>query len=86
MKASAEIGLLGAKEFDRYLSACAWCLANAHARSGDPVAIAAYLGAGGSFDRAMEAFAVAYADQTVADWEALKAAIADGRVEATSGV
>ena len=86
MKASAEIGLLGAKAFTRYVDACAWCLANAHARSGDPVALATYLGSGSSFERAIEAFAIAYAEQTVADWEALKAAIADGKVEAQTGV
>jgi len=86
MKASAEIGLLGAKEFARYVDACAWCLANAHARSGDAVAIAAYLGKGTSFDEAMGAFALAYAGQTTADWKALKAAIADGRIEAQAGV
>ena len=82
MKASAEIGLLGAKEFARYVDACAWCLANAHARSGDPVALAAYLGGGASFDKAMAEFATAYAAQTVEDWEALKTAIADGGLEA----
>ena len=82
MKASAEIALLDAKAFDRYVSACAWCLANAHARSGDPVAIDAYLGTGRSFDRAMAAFAAAYARQTTEDWEALSAAIEDGRIEA----
>jgi len=82
MKASAEIGLLGAKEFARYVDACAWCLANAHARSGDPVALAAYLGGGTSFDKAMAEFATAYAAQTVEDWEALKRAIADGGLEA----
>ena len=86
MKASAEIGLLGAKQFRDYVDACAWCLARAHARSGDPVAIAAYLGNGTVFDTAMGTFALAYADQTVADWKALKQAIADGKVEAQSGV
>ena len=86
MKASAEIALLDAEAFDRYVSACAWCLANAHARSGDPVAIDAYLGSGRSFDRAMAAFAAAYARQTMEDWEALAAAITDGRIEAVSGV
>ena len=45
MKASAEIATLGQKQFDAYVRACAWCLAHAHARSGDPIAIAAYLGA-----------------------------------------
>jgi hypothetical protein len=86
MKASAEIALLDAKALDRYVSACAWCLANAHARSGDPVAIDAYLGTGRSFDKAMAAFAAAYARQTTEDWETLSAAIEDGRIEAVSGV
>ena len=85
MKASAEIGLLSGKNFARYVDACAWCLANAHARSGDPIAIAAYLGAGTSFDKAMARFATAYAEQTKADWKALKVAIADGAVEAQPG-
>ena len=86
MKASAEIGMLGAKAFTQYVDACSWCLANAHARSGDPIAIAAYLGAGTSFDKAIAAFATAYAVQTTADWEALKQAIADGMLEAQAGV
>jgi uncharacterized protein (DUF2252 family) len=86
MKASAEIGVLGPKSFTEYVDICAWCLANAHARSGDPVAIAAYLGNGTAFDKAMAAFAVAYARQNSADWQALKQAIADGTIEAQSGV
>ncbi|HSL94936.1 MAG TPA: DUF2252 domain-containing protein [Thermoleophilia bacterium] len=86
MKASAEIATLGAKELGRYLDACAWCLAHAHARSGDPIAMAAYLGSGDAFDRAMAAFAVAYAAQTRDDWSALKGAIADGRLAAQAGV
>ena len=86
MKASAEIGLLGARKFCDYVDACAWCLARAHARSGDPVAIAAYLGGGATFDKAMAEFAMAYAAQTMDDWEALKAAIEAGRVTAASDV
>ncbi len=86
MKASAEIGMLSATAFTQYVDACAWCLANAHARSGDPVAIAAYLGARTSFDKAIATFATAYAVQTSADWEALKQAIADGKLEAQAGV
>ena len=82
MKASAEIGTLGEKPFLDYVAACAWCLAHAHARTGDPIAIAAYLGGGGAFDRAMAAFGTAYAEQTRADWKALTAAIADGRLHA----
>ena len=86
MKASAEIGLLSAKRLEQYLDACAWCLAHAHARSGDPIAIAAYLGTGTAFDEAMAAFAAAYADQTKADWRALTAAIDGGRVTAIEDV
>jgi uncharacterized protein (DUF2252 family) len=86
MKGSIELGSLDAKGFGRYIDGCAWCLARAHARSGDPIAIAAYLGGGTAFDKAIGAFAAAYADQTKADWEALKAAIADGRVQALAGV
>jgi len=86
MKASAEIGMLGAKAFTQYVDACSWCLANAHARSGDPIAIAAYLGCGTSFDKAIATFATAYAVQTTTDWEALKQAIADGKLEAQPGV
>ena len=86
MKASAEIATLGQKQFDAYVRACAWCLAHAHARSGDPIAIAAYLGSSDAFDAAMGAFAAAYAHQTRDDWKALKAAIADGRVSAVGDV
>ena len=82
MKASAEIGTLGEKPFLDYVAACAWCLAHAHARTGDPIAIAAYLGGGGAFDRAMAAFGTAYAEQTRTDWRALSAAVADGRLQA----
>ena len=61
---------------------CAWTLARAHARSGDSIAIASYLGSSGSFDRAVAAFAEAYADQNERDHAALLKAIATGRVEA----
>ena len=60
-------------------------LARAHARTGDPVVIGAYLGRGDAFDRAMGRFAVAYADQNQRDHAALAAAVADGRVEAAAG-
>jgi uncharacterized protein (DUF2252 family) len=86
MKASAEIATLGQKQFDAYVRACAWCLAHAHARSGDPIAIAAYLGAGTSFDAAMGAFAAAYAEQTKADWKALNVAISAGDVLARTDI
>ncbi|MFH8463049.1 DUF2252 domain-containing protein [Streptomyces sp. NPDC017991] len=63
---------------------CGACLARAHARSGDPVAIAAYLGGSDRFDRALAGFAQAYADQNERDFEALGAAVRSGRVRAES--
>ena len=69
-----------------YASACGWTLARAHARSGDRIAIAAYLGKNDVFDRAVADFAVAYADVNEHDHEALRGAVADGRLTATEGV
>jgi len=60
---------------------CGWTLARAHARSGDRVAIAAYLGRGDSFDRAMAGFAEAYADQNERDYERFAAAATQGQIE-----
>jgi hypothetical protein len=65
---------------------CGATLARAHARSGDRIAIAAYLGAGQAFDRALAEFAEAYADQNERDFAALEQAVRDGRVEAARGV
>lgn len=61
---------------------CAWCLARAHARSGDPAAITGYLGSSAGFEHAIADFAAAYADLTEADHRLLADAVADGRVEA----
>ena len=58
----------------------------AHARSGDGVAIASYLGGGDTFDRAMAGFAEAYADQNERDYNALRDAVASGRVTAKAGL
>jgi uncharacterized protein (DUF2252 family) len=63
---------------------CGWTLARAHARSGDRVAIAAYLGNGDAFDRAITEFATAYADQNDRDFEAATAAVKDGRLVASA--
>jgi uncharacterized protein (DUF2252 family) len=63
---------------------CGATLARAHARSGDRVAIAAYLGGGEVFDRAVSAFAEAYADQNERDFAALREAVRSGRVLAAS--
>jgi hypothetical protein len=69
-----------------YANWCGWTLARAHARSGDSVAIAAYLGKSDPFDRAIAKFAAAYADQNERDYEALEAAAANGRITAEQGI
>jgi uncharacterized protein (DUF2252 family) len=69
-----------------YGQLCGWTLARAHARSGDRVAIDAYLGGGKAFDKAIASFAESYADQNERDYEALKAAAADGRISAQFGL
>jgi uncharacterized protein (DUF2252 family) len=81
-KRSAEIERLSPRAFNVYARICGWTLARAHARSGDRVAIASYLGGGDSFDRAIATFSEAYADQNERDHEALLAAIDEGRIEA----
>jgi uncharacterized protein (DUF2252 family) len=65
-----------------YAEFCGWTLARAHARSGDRIAIASYLGSGDVFDRALVRFAAAYADQNERDHRAVMDAIASGRVDA----
>jgi predicted alpha/beta hydrolase len=69
-----------------YARFCAAALARAHARSGDRIAIASYLGKGDAFDRAIADFAARYADQNERDYEALVAAVRSGRVEARTGL
>ena len=69
-----------------YAHLCGASLARAHARSGDRVAIAAYLGNSGVFDRAIADFAAAYADQNQRDYDALAEAAASGRITAENGV
>jgi uncharacterized protein (DUF2252 family) len=69
-----------------YARACGWVLARAHARSGDRLAIAAYLGKSDAFDQAIADFAVAYADVNERDYLALREAVASGRVAATTGL
>jgi thiamine monophosphate kinase len=67
-----------------YGELCGWTLARAHARSGDRIAIAAYLGQSAVFDQAIAEFAAAYADQNERDHQALTAAVASGRVTAST--
>ena len=69
-----------------YAGLCGWTLARAHARSGDAVAIASYLGSGDSFDRAMALFAESYADQNEADYAVLKQAVDEGRIASEVGL
>ena len=85
-KTSADIAAMRPEAMALYARLCAWTLARAHARSGDAIAIAGYLGSGDAFDRAIAAFAEAYADQNERDHAALVDAIANGRVEAQTGL
>jgi uncharacterized protein (DUF2252 family) len=85
-KGSAEVELLDPAGLEAYGRICGWTLARAHARSGDRIAIAAYLGLGEAFDRALASFAETYADQNDQDYRALRKAVADGRVAAETGV
>lgn len=85
-KATATIDLMTADELGAWGELCGWALARGHARSGEPAAIAAYIGTDDSFGRALVAFAEAYADQTERDHAALLAAIGSGRVAAQAGV
>jgi uncharacterized protein (DUF2252 family) len=81
-KLSVEVEALSYKLLRGYGALCAWTLARAHARSGDRIAIAAYLGKGGVFDQAIVEFSEAYADQNERDHAALLAAIESGRLSA----
>lgn len=85
-KRSAEIDAMASEGMRTYGEMCAWTLARAHARSGDPVAIAAYLGKNSTFDRAIAAFSTAYADRNERDYQLLQEAVASGRVEAQTGL
>ena len=65
---------------------CGWTLARAHARSGDPVAIAAYLGSSDAFERSITDFSQRYADQNERDYDEFASAIKDGKLAAVEGV
>ena len=82
MKGSIDVESMVPLGLDYYASICGWTLARAHARSGDAVAIAAYLGDGKGFDRAIADFSARYADQNDLDYQAFTAAIQSGRLEA----
>jgi uncharacterized protein (DUF2252 family) len=85
-KASADIESMGLDALAIYAQICGWTLARAHARSGDRIAIAAYLGKSPTFERAIADFAATYADQNDHDHQALLEAITDGRLDAQTGI
>jgi hypothetical protein len=85
-KGGVDIAALPRTGLAAYGRLCGWTLARAHARTGDRIAIAAYLGGGPVFDEAMAAFAETYADQNERDFEALTQAVKSGRVQAETGL
>jgi uncharacterized protein (DUF2252 family) len=85
-KASADIERMNPRGMAVYASLCGWTLARAHARSGDRIAIAAYLGKTDAFDSAVADFAEIYADQNEVDHAALAAAVKEGRAQAETGL
>jgi len=85
-KGSAEIEQLDADSLAVYGRMCGWTLARAHARTGNRVAIAAYLGSSDGFDRAILAFSQSYAEQNERDYRALREAADSGRIVAEAGL
>ena len=85
-KGSALVEAMKPSAMEMYAQVCGWTLARAHARSGDAIAIASYLGSGDAFDRALASFAECYADQNERDYAALQDAVATGRVAAETGL
>ena len=86
MKGSIEVETLRPSGLTFYARTCGWTLARAHARSGDPVAIAAYLGASDTFDKSITDFSQRYADQNEQDYEGFIKATRSGRLQAVEGV
>ena len=86
MKGSALVDLMSPAAMTYYARLCGWTLARAHARSGDPVAIAEYLGDSDAFDRAIANFARRYAEQNERDHRELVHAVESGRLPAVEGV
>jgi uncharacterized protein (DUF2252 family) len=85
-KGSAEVETMSAATMATYAGLCGWSLARAHARTGDRRAIAAYLGHGDKFDRAIAEFSEAYADQNQADYEVVAGARDAGTLNVESGI
>jgi uncharacterized protein (DUF2252 family) len=85
-KGSIDIATMRPAGFRAYVRACAWALARAHGRTGDPATIAGYVGSADTFAVSVAAFAEDYADQTARDHAALVSALADGRIPAWTDV
>jgi len=85
-KASIDLSTMSESGLHAYTRACGWSLARAHARSGDRLAIAGYLGSGSVFDQAVARFSTAYADQNELDYQRLADTVAAGDVTAEFGV
>ena len=85
-KGSAEVEAMNTESMRAYGIVCGWTLARAHARSGDRLAIGAYLGSADRFDQALASFAETYADQNERDYRALQDAAASGRVTVQTGI
>jgi uncharacterized protein (DUF2252 family) len=86
MKGSADVESMVPVALSFYAGICGWTLARAHARSGDPIAMAEYLGEDDQFDQSITDFAKRYADQNELDYQAFAKAIQSGRLEALEGV
>jgi uncharacterized protein (DUF2252 family) len=86
MKGSALVELMAPLALTFYARTCGWTLARAHARSGDPVAIAEYLGGSDAFDQSVTDFSQRYADQNERDFEQFVQAVRSGRLEVQEGI
>jgi uncharacterized protein (DUF2252 family) len=86
MKSSADVETMAPTTLDYYARICGWTLARAHARSGDPIAIAAYLGEDDEFDRSITRFSERYADRNERDYQSFAEAVRSGRLQALEGV
>jgi uncharacterized protein (DUF2252 family) len=86
MKGSVEVEAMAPIELTYYARTCGWTLARAHARSGDPVAIAEYFGGSDAFDKSITDFSQRYADQNERDYQEFVNAVRSGRLEAVEGV
>ena len=82
MKGSFDLDFLDKESLETYLMVCGTCLARAHARTGTAASISGYIGKSDAFCEAVADFAVAYADQTERDYQALQDAVKSGRIEA----